>query len=111
MSDERSWLVGLHLSALAGFVVPFGNIAGPLIIWLIKRPESPRIDTEGKQALNFQLSMTIYAMVSVFAMLILIGFLTIFLVFVVWIYGVISTAIRAGNGEPCNYPLSLPFFK
>ena len=39
--EEQNWAVICHLSALAGFLVPFGNIVGPLVVWLIKRAEMP----------------------------------------------------------------------
>ena len=57
--DERMWAMLCHLSALAGFVVPFGSIIGPLIVWLIKRDEMPVVDVHGKKALNFQITMAI----------------------------------------------------
>jgi hypothetical protein len=54
-----------HVAAFAGYIgIPFGNIVGPLLVWLLKREESPFIDVHGKQALNFQISATIYAIIS-----------------------------------------------
>ena len=54
-----------HLSAFAGFTgIPFGTILGLLVIWLLKREESPFIDTHGKEALNFQISVIIYGIIS-----------------------------------------------
>ena len=46
-----------HLAAFAGLAIPFGNVLGPLIVWLARRDDSPFIDDHGKQALNFQLSL------------------------------------------------------
>jgi len=57
--DDRTWAMLCHLSGLAGYVVPFGNIFGPLIIWLIKRDQSWFVDDQGKEALNFQISWAI----------------------------------------------------
>ena len=57
--DDRTWAMLCHLSALAGFVVPFGSIIGPLIVWLIKKDEMPIVDEHGKKALNFQITMAI----------------------------------------------------
>ena len=39
--DERMWAMFCHFSALFGFVLPFGNIIGPLIIWMVKKEEYP----------------------------------------------------------------------
>ena len=60
LNQARSWAMWCHLSALAGLVVPLGNILGPLIVWQMKRNEFPSVDAHGKAALNFQLSALIY---------------------------------------------------
>ena len=65
--EERNWAMACHLSALAGYVIPFGNIAGPLLVWLLKKDEYSLVNEQGKESLNFQLSLLIYM---------LIGFLT-----------------------------------
>ena len=46
--DERTWGMIAHLSALAGFIVPFGNILGPLVVWLVKREHSVFVAVEAK---------------------------------------------------------------
>jgi uncharacterized Tic20 family protein len=104
----RSWCVGCHLSALAGFVVPaFGHILGPLIVWLIKRADSPEIDEHGKEALNFQISMLIYNVVAGILCLILIGFVLLAILHVVNVVFVIIAAMRASEGQMYRYPLTL----
>jgi uncharacterized Tic20 family protein len=60
---------------LAGYVVPFGNIIGPLVVWLTKKDESAFVAEHARQALNFQISMTIYFILAALSMLVLIGFL------------------------------------
>ena len=57
---SRTWEVLCHALGFAGFVFPFGNILGPLIVWLMKKAESPSVEAHGKEALNFQISMTIW---------------------------------------------------
>ena len=60
-SNVRTWTVLCHASALLGVFFHFlGHIFGPLIVWLMKRGDSPEIDAHGKESLNFQLSMLIY---------------------------------------------------
>ena len=62
--NARNWCMGAHLTALAAFTgLPFGNIAGPLIVWLIKRNEIPLVDEHGKRAINFQITLTIPAFI------------------------------------------------
>src|SRR2546422_1052191 len=72
-SQERTWNMLCHLSALAGFVVPLGNILGPLLVWQIKKNEVPSVEAHGKESLNFQISMFIYAVVAALSLLALIG--------------------------------------
>ena len=106
--NVRSWCVACHLSALAGFVAPaFGHILGPLIVWLIKRADSPEIDAHGKEALNFQISMLIYSIVAGILCLILIGFALLAILHVLNVVFVIIAAVRASDGQMYRYPLTL----
>src|SRR5262245_54589856 len=64
--DERTWAMASHLSTLAGYlVVPFGNIIAPLVIWLIKKDTMPFVDDQAKEALNFQITLSIVAVVGI----------------------------------------------
>ena len=110
--SDQQWIVFLHLSALAGFVIPsLGHIVGPLIIWLVKKPESPAIDAAGRNVLNFQISWTIWIFVSV-----IIGFAGSCLVVpiiipfglvIAWLVFVIIGAVKASNGETYQFPLTI----
>lgn len=98
-----------HLSTLAGFVIPFGNIVGPLVMWTIKKDEFPLVEDQGKEALNFQISMTIYIIVAVILILLLIG---IPLLIGLGIFDLIVTviaAINANDGVKYRYPLCIRF--
>ena len=75
LTNVRTWTALCHASALLGVLFHFpGHILGPLIVWLVKRGESPEIDAHGKEALNFQISILIYEAVSLVFCLVLIGF-------------------------------------
>ncbi len=106
--DERMWAMLCHLSALSGFIgVPFGSILGPLIIWLIKKEESAFVDDQGKESLNFQISVLIYGVVC--AILVFV-FIDILLAIALVIFGVVMTiiaAINANKGETYRYPLCI----
>lgn len=110
-SEERNYAMLCHLSALAGFVIPFGNIIGPLIVWLLKRNEYAEVDRQGKDALNFQISMTIYAIVSAMLIIILIGILLVIAVGVLGLVVTIIASVKSSNGERYQYPLSIPFIQ
>jgi len=103
-----------HLSALAGLVVPFGNVLGPLLIWQIKKSEIPSVDIHGKTALNFQLTVLIAVLVLFGAAFVLsffcIGSLLFPLVFAVGIAGIVFGVIaglKANEGKEYRYPYSL----
>ena len=108
--DDRTWGMFCHLAALSGFLgIPFGWVLGPLVIWLIKKEDSPFIDQQGKNALNFQISMTIYFIVAGLLCLILIGFLLLPALAIFSLIMVIIATIKASDGETFEYPLSIKF--
>jgi len=109
---EQQWIVFLNISALAGFVVPsIGHILGPLIIWLVKKPESAAIDAAGRNVLNFQISWTIWMVASVVIAAVgsclVIPIVLPFAVGIAWIVFVILGTIKASNGEPYAFPLTI----
>ncbi|MCF7668477.1 MAG: DUF4870 domain-containing protein [Verrucomicrobia bacterium] len=106
------WATFCHLSALAVFIgIPLGNVIGPLVIWLIKRNEMPIVDEHGKAALNFQISMSIYFIVSLVLALAVIGFFLLLAWMIMEIVFVIIAAVKANNGESYEYPLTIQFLK
>lgn len=68
-SSEKSSSMLIHLSALANYVIPFGSLLLPLILWQTTKKDSSYIDHHGKEALNFNLSFFIYNIVAVFVLL------------------------------------------
>jgi uncharacterized protein len=108
---ERTWAMAGHLSALAGHFVPFGHIFGPLIIWLIKRDESEFVGDQAKEALNAQISFTIYAAVAAVLILVLIGFALLFVIWLADLILIIVAAVSANEGKYYRYPLILRLIK
>ena len=109
--DERTWAMLCHFSAFAGLIFPFGNFLAPLIIWLIKKEELPFVDDQGKEVLNFQLSMIIYFLISGILCIILIGIpIVIGLVIFCFIITIIA-AISANDGKSYRYPINLRLIK
>jgi uncharacterized protein len=108
---DRTWDILCHLSALLGFVLPFGNIIGPLVVWLLKKNNAPSVDLHGKEALNFQISMTIYTVIAGLAILIVIGIFILPIIIVANLVLTIIAAIKASNGEFYRYPLSIRFIE
>jgi uncharacterized Tic20 family protein len=110
-SDERTWAMVTHLSALAGYAIPFGHVFGPLLVWILKRETLPAVDEHGKESLNFQLSCTIYAVVSLILIVVGIGILLLLAVAVFDLVFIIIAAVKAYNGESYRYPLTIRFIK
>lgn len=127
MSEKsaRDWAMFLHLSALSGLVIPFGNLLGPLILWVMKKEESPFVDRHGKAAVNFHISLLIYVVVALMVFVVFglatigIGFLLLlpFIIlgaialFVLEVIFPILAGLKAQNGEDYQYPLTIHFLK
>ena len=63
-TNDRNTATFIHLSTLSQYIIPFGNYIIPIIIWSSKKNESQFIDVNGKNAINFQLSMFLYTMIT-----------------------------------------------
>ena len=102
-----------HLSAFAMYVTGIAHIVGPLIVWLLKKDQMPFVNDQGKEALNFQISITLYGIVAIvmcftviFAILgipILIGLGTF------QVMCMIIAGIKAYEGVAFRYPLTIRF--
>lgn len=109
--SERNWSMLCHLSAFAGFFFPFGGIIGPLICWLSKKDESAWVDLNGKESMNFQLSILLYIVLAIPLCFIIIGIpIVVFLGFLKVIC-IIIASVKASKGERFKYPLAIPFIQ
>ncbi len=106
-AEERQWAMFAHLSALFGLVIPLGSIIGPLVIWLIKKDTMPFVNDQGKEALNFNITVAIAAIVCWILVFILIGFLLLPAVLIAWLVFVIIATIKSNEGTTYRYPFTL----
>ncbi len=107
-NEIKNWGMLCHLSALLGFVPPFiGVVLGPLAIWLIKGKEHPFIDANGRESLNFQISMLIYAALLSVTLCIGIGFFLLPALWVVDVILIVVAAVKASSGAVYRYPLTI----
>jgi uncharacterized protein len=120
--EERQWAMFAHLSALVGGLLTsavggWGTFLGPLVIWLMKKETSAFVDDQGKEALNFNITVAI-AMVA----LLLIGILTFGVGFLIaipawiiigigWLVLTVIASIKANEGQAYRYPVSLRLIK
>ncbi|KGQ20706.1 Tic20 domain containing protein [Lysobacter dokdonensis DS-58] len=105
--EERQWAMFAHLSALIGLVIPFGNIIGPLVIWLIKKDTMPFTGEQAREALNFQITVTLAMVVSAILILVVIGFFLMILIGLAALVLTIIAAIKANEGNSYRYPFTL----
>jgi len=109
--EQRQTGMFLHLAQLANVILfPVGIIV-PIVIWQTQKDKVPGLDAHGKMVVNWMISSTIYAIVSIVLMFFIIGFLTIFAVGIMGIVFPIIGGIKANNGELWNYPLTIKFLK
>ena len=110
--EALKWAMGCQLVALVGILGNgIGFLLGPLVLWLLKRDVDPFVDEQGKEAVNFQLTMLLAAFVSFVLVLVLIGFVLLLIVAIMMIVFPIIAAIKVSNGEHYRYPLAIRFIK
>ena len=93
-----------HFAAFLGLVLPFGNLIGPLIVWQIKKDVHPFIDDQGKEALNFQISVALAAVLCFLLMVVVIGFPLLALLSAAALVLVVIAGIKANEGQAYRYP-------
>ncbi len=125
--DEKAWAMLCHLSVFSSFLIPFGNIFGPLIVWLIKREEFSLVNDQGKESLNFQISMTIYSIILVVVGIVsalglaagdtersviismIVAVAGLLLIALIAFIFVIVASVKSYQGERYRYPLTIRF--
>lgn len=111
--QAKTWGMISHLSALAMFTcIPFANIIGPLIVWLTKGKESAFVNDQGKEAVNFQITMTIISLV-IFVLSYVVPIIGILglLVFLVNLVFIIIAGLQAKQGIEYRYPFNIRLVK
>ena len=110
--EVRQWAMACHLMALVGLLGNgIGFLLGPLIVWLLRKEDDPFIDDQGKEAVNFQITMLLVILISVPLMLVVIGIVTAILAGVLMTILPIFAAVRANEGTAYRYPLTIRFIK
>jgi uncharacterized Tic20 family protein len=110
--DVNNWAMLCHLSALVGLLGNgIGFLLGPLIVWLIKREEHPFIDEQGKEAVNFQITMFIAFFVAAILIIVIIGIPLLIALGIIDVVLPIVAAIKVSNGEHYRYPFAIRLIK
>ena len=110
LREDRQLLVITHLTQLLPYVIGFGGLIVPLIIWLSSKDCVEGMDEHGKSVVNFQLRLILYFIISIPAILLLgLGILGIIGVVVLGFILPIVNAVRASNGEEPSYFMTIRF--
>ncbi|MGF6397744.1 putative Tic20 family protein [Pseudomonas frederiksbergensis] len=96
---------------LLGIWLPFGTLIGPLILWQMKRESDPFIDAQGKEALNFQITVAIASAICFLLMVVIIGFFLFGLVAIGALVLTIIAGVKANEGFPYRYPFTWRLIK
>ncbi len=116
--EERNWAVVAHLSALlggllTGYIFGLGCIVGPLIVWLVKKDSLPFVSDQGREALNFNLTVALTGLVLLLLTIVTFGvgaviaFPVGLLVGVGWFVLTIIAAVKASGGVAYRYPFTI----
>ena len=109
--EEKTMAMLCHLTAFSGFIIPFGSIIAPLVIWLTQKEKYPLVDDQGKESLNFQITTLIASIACIPLCFVLIGFLLIFVVAIYAIVYIIIATLKANEGVKFRYPICLRLVK
>ena len=115
--DDRMWAMFCHLGGLSSYVtvLPGVNIIVPLILWNLKKDGRPFVDDQGKESMNFQISVLLYLIVTVAAGIVLglsdLGMIVIPVLMAAHVVLTIYGAIQASRGDTFRYPLTVRLVK
>src|SRR5690606_4928157 len=110
MRKDNQLLVVTHLSQLLTFVTGFGGLIVPLILWATQKDKVLQMDEQGKRIVNFQLSLIIYAIICIPAILLLgLGIIGLIIIGFIFLIFPIINYIKDNNWESTTYPLSFNF--
>jgi uncharacterized protein len=109
--QARQWAMFLHLSQLAGYIIPLVGLIAPIIIWQTKKEEYPILDEHGKIVINWIISELIYGAICSVLLFVIIGFPMLMILGILAVVFPIIGGIKANNGELWRYPMTINIIK
>ena len=121
-AEEKQWAMFAHLSALVGGLLTsavggWGTFIGPLAIWLIKKDTMAFVDDQGKEALNFNITVAIACLALLLLSIVTLGIGLLIavpawiVIAIGWLVLTIMAAVKSSNGEFYRYPMTLRLVK
>ncbi len=105
--EERTYATWMHIAGLSGYLIPvIGNFLVPLILWSLKHKDSHYIDQQGREVMNFQLTIYFYSIFTWIFTFLLVGWLFVPVVFLLHLIGTIMGAVRTWEGKIFHYPIT-----
>ncbi len=105
--ESRTLVMLCHLLGLSGYLIPFGHIIGPLVLWVLKKDEDPDVDIAGRESVNFAISITIYALVGVLLAVVGVGFCILFVLPVLHAVLIVIATVKAADSRHWRYPMTI----
>jgi uncharacterized protein len=109
--QARQWAMFLHLSQLAGYIIPLVGLIAPIIIWQTKKEKYPILDEHGKIVINWIISELIYGAICSVLLFVIIGFPMLMILGILAVVFPIIGGIKANNGELWRYPMTINIIK
>lgn len=110
---QRKWLLLMHATPFAGFILPLFNILVPLFLWIHKREDNPVYDYHGRKVINFQITMSLLFALAFVSLVTIagLGFLLFISVIPFAVIVMLFNIFRVVNDKKPYYPLSIRFLK
>lgn len=109
--EENTYLMLMHLSQFAGWIIPFLGYILPVVMWITNKEHNANVDKHGKNIINFTISYLIYTSVAALAIILVIGVVILPILGVLIVVAIIMASIKANNGIYWKYPLTIEFLK
>ena len=105
--DEKGFSSLLHISQLAGMLVPLAGYAMPIIMWIVGRDQSEAVDRHGRNVINWMISFVIYFAISGILTVIGIGLIMMLALAIVNVIFIIKGTMKANDGVFWEYPMTI----
>jgi len=109
--EVNTFCMLMHLSQLAGFIIPIAGLVLPILMWATNKDQSSKVDMQGKNILNWMITLIIASIIGGILTFIFIGFLVLIVIGIASIVFAILGAIKSNEGKMYQYPFAIEFFK